>query len=47
MYIFFILVRRNGALIFEFLWNFNNVLEFDKFNGLMMRNEDKIFFRER
>lgn len=35
--------RRNGAFISGFLGNFNNVLEFDKSNGPMMRNEDRTY----
>lgn len=41
MYISSIPARRNGALISGFLWNLSSVLEFDKPNGPMMKNEDK------
>lgn len=39
--------RRNGAFIAGFLWNLNHVLEFDKPNGPVMRNEEKTLTPER
>lgn len=39
--------RRNGALISGFLWNLKHVLDFDKPNDPIMRNEDRTVPPER
>lgn len=47
MYISSIPGRRNGALISGFLWNLKHVLDFDKPNDPIMRNEDRAVPPER
>ena len=39
--------RRNGALISGFPWNLKHVLDFDKPNDPIMRNEDRAVPPER